>query len=79
MRKYLLHVLIISFVFLVTPTVSFADAEAKRIYKENNNAVVMVTAYDEEGDEICIGSGFHCKTGRGSGNKLPCHRHGERY
>ena len=61
MRKYLLHVLIISFVFLVTPTVSFADAEAKRIYKENNNAVVMVTAYDEEGDEICIGSGFIVK------------------
>ncbi len=61
MRKYLLHVLIISFVFLVTPTVSFADAEAKRIYKENNNAVVMVTAYDEKGNAISQGSGFIVK------------------
>jgi S1-C subfamily serine protease len=61
MRKYLLHVLIISFVFLVSPTVSFADAEAKRIYKENNNAVVMVTSYDEQGNTIRLGSGFIVK------------------
>ncbi len=26
MRKYLLHILIISFVFIAVPTVSFADA-----------------------------------------------------
>ena len=61
MRKYLLHVLIISFVFLLTPTVSFADAEANRIFKLNSKAVVMVTAYDEEGNIICRGSGFIVK------------------
>jgi len=59
MRKYLLHVLIISFIFLLTPTVSFADAD--RIFKLNSKAVVMVTAYDEEGNIICRGSGFIVK------------------
>ena len=58
MRKYIPHVLIISFVFLLTPTVSFADAEANRIFKLNSKAVVMVTAYDEKGNEIGRGSGF---------------------
>ena len=56
MRKYLLHVLIILFVFLLTPTVSFADAD--RIFKENSKAVVKVTDYDEKGNEISKGSGF---------------------
>jgi tetratricopeptide (TPR) repeat protein len=56
MRKYLLHVLIISFVFLLAPTVSFADAD--RIFKLNNKAVVVVTAYDEKGNAISQGSGF---------------------
>ncbi len=56
MRKYLPHVLIISFVFLLAPTVSFADAD--RIFKENSRAVVKVTAYDEKGNEIGRGSGF---------------------
>ena len=56
MRKYLPHVLIISFVFLLAPTVSFADAD--RIYKENSKAVVMVIKYDEKGNEIGRGSGF---------------------
>ena len=59
MMKYLPHVLIISFVFLlIIPlillilllTVSLADAN--RIYKENNNAVVVITAYDERGNAI---------------------------
>jgi len=56
MRKYLLHILIISFIFLLAPTVSFADAD--RIFKLNSKAVMMVTAYDEKGNEIGRGSGF---------------------
>jgi tetratricopeptide (TPR) repeat protein len=43
-------------VFLLTPTVSFADAD--RIFKENSKAVVKVTDYDEKGNEISKGSGF---------------------
>jgi tetratricopeptide (TPR) repeat protein len=61
MRKYLPHILIISFVFLLTPTVSFADAEANRIFKLNSKAVVMVTSYDEQGNAIAQGSGFIVK------------------
>jgi Tfp pilus assembly protein PilF len=56
MRKYLLHILIISFIFLLAPTVSFADAD--RIFKLNSKAVVMVIKYDEKGNEIGSGSGF---------------------
>jgi len=56
MRKYLPHVLIISFVLLLAPTVSFADAD--RIFKLNSKAVVMVIKYDEKGNEIGSGSGF---------------------
>ena len=57
MRKHLLpHILIISFAFLLVPTVSFADAD--RIYKKNNKAVVVVVAYDEKGNAISQGSGF---------------------
>jgi tetratricopeptide (TPR) repeat protein len=48
-------------VFLLAPAVSFADADADRIFKLNNKAVVMVTAYDEEGNIICRGSGFIVK------------------
>jgi tetratricopeptide (TPR) repeat protein len=59
MRKYLLHILIISFVFLLAPTVSFADAD--RIFKLNSKAVVMVIAYDEKGNAISQGSGFIVK------------------
>jgi S1-C subfamily serine protease len=57
MKKHLLpHILIISFVLFLTPAVSLADAD--RIYKKNNKAVVVVVAYDEKGNAISQGSGF---------------------
>jgi len=56
MRKYLPHIFIISFAFFLTPAVSLADAD--RIFKLNNKAVVVVVAYDEKGNAISQGSGF---------------------
>ena len=41
---------------ILLPAASFADAD--RIFKENNKAVVVVVAYDEKGEAISQGSGF---------------------
>ena len=38
------------------PAVSFADAD--KIFKENNKAVVVVVAFDEKNKPISQGSGF---------------------
>ncbi|MBI5043903.1 MAG: tetratricopeptide repeat protein [Nitrospirae bacterium] len=44
------------FVKILFPSASFADAG--RIFKENNKAVVVVVAFDEKGKPISQGSGF---------------------
>ncbi len=41
---------------MLLPAVSFADAD--KIFKENNKAVVVVVAYDEKNKPISKGSGF---------------------
>ena len=41
---------------MLLPAVSFADAD--KIFKENNKAVVVVVAYDEKNKPISQGSGF---------------------
>jgi len=49
--------LIISLSLLILfPAISLADAD--RIFKENNKAVVVVIAYDKQGKPIGQGSGF---------------------
>ena len=41
---------------ILFPSVSFADAD--KIFKENNKAVVVVVAFDEKNKPISQGSGF---------------------
>ena len=41
---------------IITPAICLADAE--KIFRENNNAVVVLVTYDEDGKAISQGSGF---------------------
>lgn len=52
---YILITLLIIFLFLL-PAITFADAD--RIFKENNKAVVVIVTYDKKGESISQGSGF---------------------
>jgi len=51
---FIVSVLLIMKILL--PTISFADAD--RIFKDNNKAVVVIVTYDKEGNPISQGSGF---------------------
>src|SRR3989304_4948134 len=47
---------LIIILLILFPGILFADAQ--RIFRENNNAVVVIVAYDKEGEPISQGSGF---------------------
>ncbi len=51
--------LIILFILILCPSVLFADAD--RIFRENNKAVVVIVTYDSQGNAIAQGSGFIVK------------------
>ena len=53
-KTFFITILLIAKMLL--PAVSFADAD--KIFKENNKAVVVVVAYDEKNKPISKGSGF---------------------
>ena len=53
-KIFIITLLLIAEILL--PAVSFADAD--KIFKENNKAVVVVIAYDEKNQPISQGSGF---------------------
>lgn len=56
-KSYFLSILIIPIIMIILPaTISFADAD--RIFKENNKAVVVVVVYDQDSKPISQGSGF---------------------
>ena len=56
-KSYLISILIIPIIMIfLSATISFADAD--RIFKENNRAVVVVVVYDQDGKLISQGSGF---------------------
>jgi S1-C subfamily serine protease len=48
--------LIVLFILIFYPGVLFADAD--RIFRENNKAVVVIVTYDSQGNAIAQGSGF---------------------
>jgi len=56
-KNHLLFILTIPIIIIIfSATISFADAD--RIFKENNKAVVVIVVYDQDSKPIGQGSGF---------------------
>ncbi len=55
-KRSILFLTLLIIVKILFPSASFADAG--RIFKENNKAVVVIIAYDQKGNPISQGSGF---------------------
>ena len=69
MRKYLPHILIISFVFLLAPTAQVAsyagDAKtAQQIAKQAFRSTVLLVMEDDNGQPLSFGSGFFVDNGK---------------
>ena len=59
-KPFFLNLIILIFLIIFSPAISLADAD--KIFKENNKAVVVVVAYDDKGNPISQGSGFIVRT-----------------
>ena len=59
-KPFFLNLIILIFLIIFSPAISLADAD--KIFKENNKAVVVVVAYDDKGNPIRQGSGFIVRT-----------------
>ena len=55
-RHIFLNLITLTFLIALSPALSFADAD--RIFKENQRAVVVVVSYDGKGNPVGQGSGF---------------------
>ena len=55
-KRNILFLSLLLIVKMLLPSISFADAD--KIFKENNKAVVVIIAYDQKGKPISQGSGF---------------------
>lgn len=55
-KRLFIFIISITQMLIFSPSISFAEAD--RIFRENNKAVVVVVAYDRAGNAISQGSGF---------------------
>jgi len=55
-KRTILFLTLLLIVKILFPSISFANAD--KIFKENNKAVVVIIAYDQKGNPISQGSGF---------------------
>ncbi len=55
-KRNILFLTLLLIVKMLLPSISFADAD--KIFKENNKAVVVIIAYDQKGKPIGQDSGF---------------------
>ena len=58
-ERHFFSSLIILFIFVFCPAALFADAG--RVFRDNNKAVVVIVTYDSQGKAIGLGSGFIVK------------------
>src|SRR5512143_1213943 len=58
-ERHFFSSLIILVIFVFYPAVLFADAG--RVFRDNNKAVVVIVTYDSQGKAIGLGSGFIVK------------------
>ncbi|MBI3355025.1 MAG: hypothetical protein HY034_09095 [Nitrospirae bacterium] len=56
-KRNILILTLLLIVKMLLPSISFADAD--KVFKENNKAVVVIIAYDQKGKPISQGSGLY--------------------
>ncbi|MBI3353889.1 MAG: hypothetical protein HY034_03235 [Nitrospirae bacterium] len=66
-KRNILFLSLLLIIKILLPSISFADAD--KIFKENNKAVVVVVAFDEKNKPISQGSGFIVPACRQTGDR----------
>ena len=68
-KRNILFLTLLLIIKILLPSISFADAD--KVFKENNKAVVVIIAYDQKGKPISQGSRlYNLKEGIGEMSRL---------